>query len=121
MEQSKIIDTLETYHLVPGFLLRHLLLECHLLGFLSRRQRPPQTKIVHAPKPIQSWGVRRNLVRRRVGVLVAALRVSILGGRRLLVGAWAERRRHGRDLRERDREREGERGEDVDENAGGTT
>ena len=57
------------------------------------------------------------MVWQHVGVPVAANRVSVLGGRRLLVGAWADRRRHGRDLRER----EGERGEDVDENAGGTT
>ena len=49
--------------------------------------------------------------------IVAANRVSVLGGRRLLVGVWEDRRLHGRDLRER----EGERGEDVDENAGGTT
>ena len=42
--------------LVPGFLLRHLLLASHLPGFLSWRQRLPQTKIVLAPKSIQSWG-----------------------------------------------------------------
>ena len=69
-----------TGRLVPGFLLRHLLLKHHLPGYLSRRQRLPQTKIVLAPKPIQSWGVRRNLVRRRIGVLVAANQVSVLEG-----------------------------------------
>ena len=72
------------------------------------------------PKTNPKLGVRRNLVRRHVGVLVAANRVSVLGGRRFLVGAWADRRapwqRFGRERR-----RERERGEDVDENAGGTT
>ena len=48
-----------TGRLVPGFLLRHLLHEHHLPGFLSLRQRLPQTKIVLAPKPLQSWGVRQ--------------------------------------------------------------
>ena len=69
------------------------------------------------PKTNPKLGVQRNLVRRRVGVLIAANQVSVLGGRRLLVGVWEDRRLHGRDLRER----EGERGEDVDENAGGMT
>ena len=88
------------------------------LAWLSQPAAATSTdKDCTGPKTNPKLGVRRNLVQRRVGVLVAAIRVSVLGGRRLLVGAWADRRRHGRDLRER----EGERGEDVDENAGGTT
>jgi hypothetical protein len=50
-------------------------------------------------------------------LLIAVLRLDVLTGRHLL-GAWADRRRHGKLWMERDG---GERGDNGDENAGRMT
>jgi hypothetical protein len=108
-----------TGRLGPSALFCQLLFECHLPGFLSWLRRLPQSQILLAPKPLFRGGVQRNQVWWRVGVLlVAALRLDVLTGWHLLLGAWLT---SGAMAEFGWREMGGEREDNGDENAGGTT